>query len=165
MKKDLASLFRQLTHGVYVVGVTHNNKDNAFTAAWVMQVSFQPLLLALSVHPGHSSYAMLTQGGAFSVNVLPGNRKDLAQRFGQPATVNKLADIKWRRGKTGAPILDDAMAYFDCEFSHAFPAGDHMLVIGRVVDGAILGADALPMSYRDTGDMDGSSRLYPDDFF
>ncbi|MGH2567380.1 MAG: flavin reductase family protein, partial [Bacteroidota bacterium] len=58
MKKDLAFLFRQLTHGVYVVGVTHKKKDNAFTAAWVMQVSFKPLLLALSIHPDHSSYAM-----------------------------------------------------------------------------------------------------------
>jgi len=164
MKKDLAFLFRQLTHGVYVVGVTHQNKDNAFTAAWVMQVSFEPLLVAISVHPGHSSYAMLTQGGAFSVNVLPENRKDLVQRFAQPATVNKLADVKWRRSKTGAPILDEAMAYFDCEFSHECPAGDHMLVIGRVVDGAVLDAGALPMNYRDTGDMDGSSRLFPDDF-
>ncbi|MBI4005994.1 MAG: flavin reductase [Gammaproteobacteria bacterium] len=164
MKKDLAFLFRQLTQGVYIVGVTHQKKDNAFTAAWVMQVSFNPLLLALSINPGHSSYEMLTQGGAFSVNVLPGSREDLAQRFGQPATVNKLAEVKWHRGKTGAPILDDAMAYFDCEFSHECPAGDHVLVIGRVVAGAVLDPDALPMCYRDTGDMDGSSRLYPDEF-
>ena len=164
MKKDLALLFRKLTHGVYVVGVSHNNKDNAFTAAWVMQVSFQPLLIAISVHPDHSSYAMLTQGGVFSVNVLPESRIDLAQRFAQPATVNKLEDIKWHRGKTGAPILDDAMAYFDCAFSNECPAGDHMLVIGRVVDGAVLDAGALPMSYGDTGDMDGSDRLFPDDF-
>ncbi len=165
MKKDLALLFRQLTHGVYVVGVTHKKKDNAFTAAWVMQVSFNPLLLALSIHPGHSSYEMLTEGRAFSVNVLPANREDLAQRFGQPATIDKLADVKWHRGKTGAPILDDAMAYFDCEFSHGCPAGDHVLVVGHVVDGAVLDPDALPMNYRDTGDMDGSSRFYPDDFF
>jgi flavin reductase (DIM6/NTAB) family NADH-FMN oxidoreductase RutF len=165
MKKNLKLLFRQLTHGVYVVGVTQNSKDNAFTAAWVIQVSFNPLFLAISVNPGHSSYAMLTQGGAFSVNVLSSSRDDLARHFGQPATVNKLAGIKWHRGKTGAPVLDDAMAYFDCEFSHECPAGDHVLVFGRVVDGAVLDPDALPMSYRETGDMNGSSQLYPDDFF
>ena len=164
MNKDLAHLFRHLTHGVYVVGVTHGNKDNAFTAAWVMQVSFQPLLIAVSVHPGHSSYEMLTRGGVFTVNVLPANREDLARHFGQPASVNKLADVRWRRGKTGAPVLDEALACFDCEFSHECPAGDHVLVVGRVVDGAVLNAGALPMQYRDTADMDGSNRLFPDDF-
>jgi flavin reductase (DIM6/NTAB) family NADH-FMN oxidoreductase RutF len=44
-------LFQRLTQGVYVVGVAHEEARNAFTAAWVMQVSFDPLLLALSVNP------------------------------------------------------------------------------------------------------------------
>jgi flavin reductase (DIM6/NTAB) family NADH-FMN oxidoreductase RutF len=43
---------------------------NAFTAAWVMQVSFDPLLLALSINPHHSSYGLLKEARAFSVNVL-----------------------------------------------------------------------------------------------
>ncbi len=164
MNEDLASLFRLLTHGVYVIGVTHEHKDNAFTAAWVMQVSFDPLLLALSINPGHSSCDMLIQGGVFSVNVLPHDRQGLARRFGRPAATGKLEGIRWHRGATGAPILDEAMAYFDCEFSHKCPAGDHVIVVGRVVDGAVFDPQAVPMNYRDTGDMDGSSVLYPDDF-
>jgi flavin reductase (DIM6/NTAB) family NADH-FMN oxidoreductase RutF len=164
MNKDLTLLFRQLTQGVYVVCVTHKNRDNAFTAAWIMQVSFNPLLVALSVNPDHSSYEILTRGGNFSINVLAVNREDLAQHFSQPAAMDKLDYVKWHRGKTGAPILDDAMAYFDCEFSHECPAGDHILVFGRVVDGAVLDPDALPLSYSETGDMDGSKQLYPSDF-
>ena len=51
-------LVKRLTQGVYVVGVAHGEKRNAFTAAWIMQVSFDPLLLALSINPQHSSYQL-----------------------------------------------------------------------------------------------------------
>src|SRR5680860_945730 len=70
MSGSIAALFQRLTQGVYVVGVAHGEVRNAFTAAWVMQVSFDPLLLALSINPHHSSYGLLKEGRAFSVNVL-----------------------------------------------------------------------------------------------
>ena len=70
MSDSIAALFQRLTQGVYVVGVAHGEVRNAFTAAWVMQVSFDPLLLALSINPHHSSYGLLNEGRAFSVNVL-----------------------------------------------------------------------------------------------
>ena len=79
MKKDLALLFRKLTHGVYVIGVVDNNQYNAFTAAWVMHVSFNPLMLALSINPNHSSYRMIQSSKQFSVNVLHRNQLDLAR--------------------------------------------------------------------------------------
>ena len=165
MKNDLVLLFRRLTYGVYVVGITHNNKNNAFTAAWIMQVSYSPLLLALGINPNHSSYKMLIQSGAFSVNVLSSKNRDLARHFGQPATVDKLAGVKWHPSKSDTPILDDAIAWFDCKYSHECPAGDHVIIFGRVMDGAILDTGSLPMNYRDTCNMDESSKLYPDDFY
>ena len=61
MTSSIAALFRTLTQGVYVVGVAHGDKRNAFTAAWVMQVSFDPPLLALSINPTHSSYRLLKE--------------------------------------------------------------------------------------------------------
>lgn len=164
MTGDLSSLFRRLTCGVYVIGVSHGDKISGFTAAWVMQVSFDPLLLAVSIHPGHASYPLLTGSGVFSVNVLPRGGEDLARHFGRGDVTDKLAAIGWRRGASGTPLLDAAAAYFECELCHDYPAGDHRLVVGRVTGGGVLDADAVPMNYRDTGDMDGSSRLYPEDF-
>lgn len=164
MKNDLHFLFQKLTHGVYVIGVSCNGENNAFTASWVMQVSFTPLLLALSIHPDHSSYKMLIDGGVFSVNVLPKERLDLAEHFGLPVNTDKLAGLAWHQGKTTVPVLDDAIAFFECKFSHECEAGDHRLVIGRVVYGAVRDPQALPMNYRDTGAMDGSSSLFPEDF-
>jgi len=63
MSGSVAALFQRLTQGVYLVGVTHGEVRNAFTAAWVMQVSYDPLLLALSINPNHSSYLLLKKGG------------------------------------------------------------------------------------------------------
>ena len=70
MSDSIATLFQRLTQGVYVVGVASGEVRNAFTAAWVMQVSFNPLLIVLSIDPRHSSYRLLKEGQAFSINVL-----------------------------------------------------------------------------------------------
>lgn len=158
-----AEVMRTLSHGVYVIGVCAADRPNGFTAAWLMQVSFDPLLIAVSINPHHRSYAMLKAGGGFTVNVLAKDQLDLARHFGQSSEVDKLAKVAWRGGKCGAPILADALAWLDCDFHHECPAGDHFLVVGRVLNGAIqrLGE---PLSYRDTGDMDGASHLFPDTF-
>jgi flavin reductase (DIM6/NTAB) family NADH-FMN oxidoreductase RutF len=131
MSGSIAALFQRLTQGVYVVGVAHGEVRNAFTAAWVMQVSFDPLLLALSINPHHSSYGLLRDGRAFSVNVLKKGQLELAAQ---------------------------------CQVVGEHPAGDHVLVLGKVIDGKLLGSKAEPMTYRETGAMDGASALFPDVF-
>jgi flavin reductase (DIM6/NTAB) family NADH-FMN oxidoreductase RutF len=62
MSNPVAALFQRLTQGVYVIGVASEEDRNAFTAAWVMQVSFDPLLLILSINPQHASHALLKKG-------------------------------------------------------------------------------------------------------
>jgi flavin reductase (DIM6/NTAB) family NADH-FMN oxidoreductase RutF len=90
MSGSIAALFKRLTQGVYVVGVTSGETRDAFTAAWVMQVSYDPLLLALSINANHSSYWLLKEGRLFSVNVLKKDQLDLADRYGRPARADKL---------------------------------------------------------------------------
>jgi flavin reductase (DIM6/NTAB) family NADH-FMN oxidoreductase RutF len=160
---DLAALFHRLTYGVYIVGVADRNARGAFTAAWVMQTSFDPLLLALSVNPDNASYPILHAGLGFTVNVLKRGQQDLAARFGTRSgrDEDKLAGVRWRPGRSGAPILEAALAYFDCELTGSMEAGDHELVLGRVVDGLIQAPGSEPLSYAETGDMDGSGALYP----
>jgi flavin reductase (DIM6/NTAB) family NADH-FMN oxidoreductase RutF len=160
---DLADLFRRLSAGVYVVGVADGGRRNAFTAAWLMQVSFDPLLLALSVNPGHASFPLLVGGGGFAVSVLSRDQLDLARHFGTRSgrETDKLAGVSWRAGRTGAPILTGAVAYLECRLTGRIPAGDHEIVIARPVAGEILLPDAVPLTYADTGDLDGSRELYP----
>lgn len=164
--RGIPALFHKLTLGVYVVGVAAGDERDAFTAAWVMQTSFDPLLLTLSINPANASYELLHPGGGFTVNVLKQGQLELARRFGLRSgrDADKLQGTRWRPGRRGAPILQDALAYFDCDLAGRMRAGDHELVLGKVVEGKILDPDATPLSYADTGDMDGSSALYPHEF-
>ncbi len=164
MGDSVASLFQRLTQGVYVVGVAHGGAHNAFTAAWVMQASFDPLLLVLSINPQHASYALLKQSGAFSVNVLKKGQLELATHFAQPAQADKLASIAWTEGQTGAPLLQECLAWFECRLISETPAGDHVLALGQVIDGRLLDAEAAPMTYSETGALDGAAALFPKAF-
>lgn len=163
MSQEISELFRRLTYGVYAIGVAAGEQRDAFTAAWVMQASFDPLLLALSINPHNASYRLLHAGGGFTVNVLRREQLDLARLLGTRSgrDEDKLAGVPWRAGRGGAPIFQEALAYFDCELAGSMPAGDHELVLGRVTDGQLLDRRGAPLTYADTGEMDGSSALYP----
>lgn len=159
-------LFRRLTTGVYVVGVAYQGRQNAFTAAWVTQVSFEPLLVALAVNPKNMSHSLLKQSGTFVLNMLRRNQFDLARQFGTQSgrELDKLVGQRWRPGTLGAPILENAAAYLECRITGATPAGDHELVLGEAVGGEVIDDTAEVMVYAETGDLDGSSELYPRSF-
>jgi flavin reductase (DIM6/NTAB) family NADH-FMN oxidoreductase RutF len=160
---ETRALFSRLSHGVYVIGAAHGDQRDAFTAAWVMQVSFDPLMLAVSINPEHVSYALVKNSGAFTVSVLRHGQLELARRFGTRSgrDYEKLAGVRWHPARSGAPVLEEALAFFDCEVAGNMPSGDHELVLGRVIDGRIIDPAAVPMMYTETGDMDGSDALYP----
>ena len=162
MSEKLLPLFGNLTHGVYVIGVSAMGKKNAFTAAWVMQSSFDPPMLALSINPAHSSYPLLKAGGCFTVNVLGKQHRELALHFGTPRMEDKLASVNWREAECGAPILVDALAWFECTVAGELASGDHVLVLGKVVDGGLLDVEGSPLYYSEFSGFDSSSHLLPD---
>jgi flavin reductase (DIM6/NTAB) family NADH-FMN oxidoreductase RutF len=156
--ENLDTLFKQISHGVYVIGVSDGTRQNAFTAAWVMQVSFNPPLLAISINPGHYSYQLLQAGGACTVNVLSQGQYAIAEHFGRSAK-DKMAGFQWQKGATGVPILSESLAYFDCQVSHYTDAGDHKIAVCKVIAAARLN-EGRPLLYNQMGDLDGSSGLY-----
>jgi len=162
MTNHLADCCRLLTHGVYVIAVNAGVKRNAFTAAWVMQASFDPLLLVFSINPDHYSYELLRQGETCSINVLAHDQLDLAAHFSQPGiTCDKMSLGAWETGRSGAPLLLDALVAFDCRVSHYCAAGDHVLVVCQVIEARALRAGT-PLLYSDTADLDGSRSLFPE---
>jgi flavin reductase (DIM6/NTAB) family NADH-FMN oxidoreductase RutF len=152
-------LFKQLSHGVYVIAVSDGVHHNAFTAAWVMQASFDPPLLAISINPEHYSYSLLQAGGVCTVNVLGQGQSDIATHFGQSHDKDKMVGFDWQQGLSTAPILANSLAYFDCQVSHYTDAGDHKIVVCNVIAGAILNQGS-PLLYNQTGDTDDSDKLY-----
>ena len=144
---------RKIPHGVYIVGVKQDSQLNAFTATWLTQVSFTPPLVALGVKKDSHSFEMIRQGKVFSVNLLGKDQKPIAEHFVKPATVagEKLKEVRHRLGKTGAPVLEDAIAYVECEVREiANEQGDHAIVIGEVVE-ALVRKDEPALTLMDTG--------------
>jgi flavin reductase (DIM6/NTAB) family NADH-FMN oxidoreductase RutF len=118
----------------------------------------------LSINTNHSSYRLLKEARLFSVNVLKKGQLDLANRYGRPARADKLALMDWTNDRIGPPLLLEGLAWFECQTMDEHPAGDHMLVVGRVINGKLVDSEAEPMCYRETGAMDGAFTLYPDAF-
>lgn len=159
MISNTEALFKMLSHGVYVIAVSDGIHQNAFTASWVMQVSFNPLLLAISINPEHYSYLLLKAGGVCTVNVLGQDQIEIVKHFARSDIKDKMAGFDWRQGKNAAPVLAESLAFFDCKVSHYTEAGDHKIAVCNVIDGAVL-KPVCPLLYSQTDDMDGSSSIY-----
>ena len=146
-------VLRRIVHGVYVIGVRDGDRSNAFTATWLTQVSFEPLLLAAAIRKDSVSFSMIERSGIFAVSFLASGQKELAQHFLKPAHLggDKLAGIAHRPGMTGAPILEEAAAYIECRVREIHPAGDHSIVVWEVVEARLARAEAEPLTLKETG--------------
>ncbi len=136
-----------LPYGVHIVTTGGESKTmSAFTASWLMQVSFNPLLVALAVDKMSHSQARLVENGAFAINFLAQNQTPLAARLGTPSRINphKFNGVAWHVGITGAPLLDEAVGHLECEVSTSVdPGGDHLIIVGKAVAGGMQRRQAL----------------------
>lgn len=153
---DIREALHEFPYGIYVIGTTRDGQPNAMIADWVMQISFQPRLLAVGFERDSSSLARVRANGALTVSLLSqqGNGMALAARFVQPADASKVKgrsddaaaqhhdklagiDIRLSERAVGCPILEDALAYVECSAEQFIEAGDHVLVIARVLYGEV----------------------------
>lgn len=137
-------------HGVYIITTRTKEKINGMTAAWVSQVSFQPLLLIASIAPERHTHDLIKESGYFAINTLAEGQEDLAKHFGLKSgrKVNKFKDISYFDASNGSPVLKEALAFFECKVIETFVAGDHTLFIGNVVEAKILNSEKKPLIFR-----------------
>jgi flavin reductase (DIM6/NTAB) family NADH-FMN oxidoreductase RutF len=136
--------------GTFATGVTITaTRDGAgqpvgFTANSFASVSLEPPLLMVCLAQTASSCPVFREAGRFAVNVLAETQRDLSTTFATRGA-DKFADVTWREEQTGAPVLDGVIAWFDCETHDLIPAGDHVILLGRVV--AFDYAQGTPLGY------------------
>lgn len=118
-----------------VAVVTGRNDDGAdlgFTANAVVSVSLNPRLVLVCVDHDSASLPALQRHGAFALSFLGASQEELARRFAGGTRADRFTGVPTRVEETGAPILDDALAWLDCRVWKEVEAGDHMLLIGQV---------------------------------
>ena len=162
---EIKAVMDEMPYGLYIIGSKAGGEVNAMMADWVMQVSFSPRLLAVSFENDSRTLANVRESGAFSVNLLAQESMEFAAGFAQPYSGAKIAGrseeeaakvhrklegVPYSESPHGCPLLEEAMAWLDCEAERFLPAGDHTLVIGRVVDGRVQRA-AEPLTSLYTG--------------
>jgi flavin reductase (DIM6/NTAB) family NADH-FMN oxidoreductase RutF len=148
-KSDFSDVLTKIPYGVSVVTMGRGGAkvENGLTISWMSQVSFNPPMLMVAVDKLHYSVDLLRSTKNFCVNLLGEDQLPLAGRFAKQATTgdDKLADVAQRPAESGAAILTDSVAYFDCEVTSLVEAGDHLVVIGRIEDAAVL-CDRSPLT-------------------
>lgn len=108
-------------------------------------VSLDPPLVAFLPTRDSGSYARLRTGATFCVNVLAADQEQTCRRFASRLP-DKFAGVAWRPAPKGAPILDGAVSWIECEFADELDGGDHYIVLGRVLDMAVA-RPALPLLF------------------
>ncbi len=130
--RDLRRAFGNFATGVTIVTtLDENGQPCGFTANSFTSVSIDPPLLLISIASSAWGCEIFRKSAGFAVNILAQSQRDLSNRFAR-AGEDKFAGVSWRGAATGAPILDEVVAWFDCEHHQQVEAGDHVLLIGRV---------------------------------
>ena len=150
---SLAAALGRIPSGLFVLTVRHGGREMGMLASWVQQCSFEPPQISLAVNKERDVLEWLQDGVAFALNVIPEGGKALVAHFGkgfeagQPA----FAGLDVRRDGESPPVLLSAHAYLVCRVVKRVDAGDHVLVIGRVVAGDILHAGYPTVHVRKSG--------------
>ncbi len=94
-------------------------------------VSMDPPLILWSLTRKAASLKAFKTHGAFAVNVLSAVQEPLCRHFAS-STGDRFAEVAWRPGIEGVPVLDGAVATFECSNWAIYPGGDHEIFIGEV---------------------------------
>jgi flavin reductase (DIM6/NTAB) family NADH-FMN oxidoreductase RutF len=127
---------RALSSGVAIVACGEGDRRIGCTVTSIASLSLTPPTLFICLARSSSTLASLGETGAFSVNLLAARHEALAHRFSGRGGVHgprRFEGAQWIALSTGAPVLADALAAFDCIVEEAIERHSHVIILGAVV--------------------------------
>ncbi len=130
--RQLRNVLGTFTTGVTVVttrdaqGVAHGVTANSFSS-----VSLEPPLVLWSQAYTSKSFNAFRDSDHFAVNILADDQIAISNHFAKSVD-DKFATIPYTEGLGGTPVLEGTVAHFECVKVAAYPAGDHIIYVGRV---------------------------------
>lgn len=147
MSIEEAEFRRVLGHfptGVSVVAAAEpDGRPRGLTANALASVSLDPPLVLVCVEREADTHDVIEAAGAFAISVLREDGESLARRFATYPTDDKFEGVAYREEATGAPVLEDALAWADCRVWASYDGGDHTIFVGEVVAGDAAGGAPL----------------------
>lgn len=124
----------QFATGITVVAGIDLGEPVGFTCQSFMSLSIDPPFIAVAPARTSTSWPRIARSNYFSVSVLGSEQEDLARRFAVSGD-GKFEHVDWRGAPTsGSPIIDGSIAWIECAVELVHPAGDHELILGRVLN-------------------------------
>jgi flavin reductase (DIM6/NTAB) family NADH-FMN oxidoreductase RutF len=139
-EKQLAAALGRIPSGLFIVTARRDNLETGMLASWIQQCSFAPPMVSIAVKQGRDLAAWLTEGAAFTVNILERDQTDMIAHFGRGFALGEPAfeGLEIERPGAGGPVLNEALAYLECRVTGLCSAGDHVLIVARIEAGRLL---------------------------
>ncbi|HEU5308014.1 MAG TPA: flavin reductase family protein [Acidimicrobiia bacterium] len=131
--KRFRSVLGQFATGVTIITAMDGDEPVGMAANSFTSLSLDPPLILFCVAHTSSTWPRIEQAGTFAVNILGEGHQELCNLFAQKGA-DRFAHTPWHVGVSGAPVLEEAIAYLDCRFEAEHPGGDHKIIVGRVLD-------------------------------
>jgi len=141
----LRAVMRRFPTGVTVVTTIRDGAPKGFTANAFASVSADPAMILICVNRQARSHPLIAAAGHFCVNILRLDQQHIAERFASHSGGDPFESIAYRIDRSGSPVFDDALAYFDCELAQEHAVGTHTIFIGNVL--ASVARDGSPLGY------------------
>jgi len=118
--------------GVTVVTSVIDGVPAGMTIQSFTSVSLDPPLVGFLPSRDSSSWLAMKESGSFCVNILGSAQEDLCMTMASRAE-DKFDGVDWVAGPTGSPVFPGSIGWIDCTIEAVHEAGDHDIVVGRVV--------------------------------
>lgn len=131
---------RMIPYGLYVVTAKQGDRIAGMTVNFITQCSFTPPMIVVAMEQDSTTRLLVEECGGFAVNFLEDGQRELAGQLGKRTATNpdKFNAIGWAAGNnSGAPILDEALAWLECRVQSTIVSGDHVVYLGEVVEAGI----------------------------
>jgi len=140
---------RALAGAVCILTSGHAGRRYGMTATAVCSATAEPPTVLVCVNRGNTTHDGVEQSGAFCVNVLRAEDRELSGLFsGAQKGDARFREEQWTRLATGSPVLLDALVSFDCRVANRLTHGTHTVFLGEV-ERVVIGKKGKPLLYAD----------------
>jgi 3-hydroxy-9,10-secoandrosta-1,3,5(10)-triene-9,17-dione monooxygenase reductase component len=131
-RRDFRDAVGNFPTGVCVVTAFTDGQPTGMTASSFSSLSLDPLLVIVCFDKTARTLGAAQSSGRVAVNVLGAGQEEIAATFASKRSeAEKFTDVKWSE-RAGAPVLDDAIAWFSGTLTDVLPGGDHQIGVVAV---------------------------------
>jgi flavin reductase (DIM6/NTAB) family NADH-FMN oxidoreductase RutF len=126
----LRRTFGRFATGVTIVSCEREGRVHGMTANSFTSVSLEPALVLVSIGNDARMADLLRAGGDYGLNILASGQEHLSNHFAGRPSEQEIAFVR----EGGVPLIAGALAHLVCRIKDVWPAGDHSLFVGEVLD-------------------------------